>query len=191
MNVIILNSEKACGKVATCFASSDTKKKKLVLSNCLVETDIANSARINCLSRTVDVLKQLTENKNFTENTEIKVFTIGLVADIVNKGTFKKWLRNGGVRSDGTKIPEVELQLWRDFFELFQNNFNSIEIYNVKVITSHKQNKGNYQNNRYSDFYSQSEQFYSSMNSNVKAMWDKIMIVQQQAQDTFEQGFFS
>lgn len=197
MNIIILNSEKSCGKVATFLLSSDVKQAKAFVTTGKITTDFANSARINCLSEMIDNINKMTANENFVEDkTELKIWTLGIVSDIVNKGTFKKWINNGGKKSDETSISDIELQLWKDFAIVYAKHFNSIEVYNTNIITTHKtKSYSNNSNNSYNNRYANSNNYYSTMNNAIKAAWDKIMPKQEEIKEDnsvndFEQGFF-
>ena len=84
-----------------------------------------NDTRINSLSAIVKTLKQV--NEIDAANTEpITIYGINLVNDLVKSGTPLLWLHNGGKKMDDSEVDKVELELWDEFYTLYQANIRRV-----------------------------------------------------------------
>jgi hypothetical protein len=97
-----------------------------------VDGSVKGNVRINALAVVNHTLRQLKEGGLF-ENKEIQtIYTVGLVTDMIHKGTIKFWLNSDGKKFDGSDVNEVEMGLWNEFIALYMENFTKIVIRNIK-----------------------------------------------------------
>jgi len=144
----------------------------------LVNTEIKGSTRINCLSVLVRTLQQLSEKEGFLEETTpTVVYTVGMVADTINNGTFKHWLLGEGKKLNGEAVNESELELWQEFSRLYTELFSHIIIKNVADIRIPK-------NPRYAISMEQ-----RILNDFVEKAWDRIKVTAPEIEESDDEAF--
>ena len=89
------------------------------------------STRVNALGGVVHTLRQLYDARDKISGI-VNIYTVRLVSDAVQRGTFKYWLLEGKT-SDGREISPAELELWEEFVGLYKDMF---EFINIKDISS-------------------------------------------------------
>lgn len=89
------------------------------------------STRVNALAGVVHTLRQLQQNSDKITDI-VDIYTIRLVSDAVQRGTFKYWLLKG-CTSDGQELSPTELELWGEFLSLYTEMF---AVVNIKDISS-------------------------------------------------------
>lgn len=104
----------------------------------VIDSMVASSTRINALSVIVLAMEQLLE-KNVdgslsAEKQPTQIFTLGQVTDMIDNGTFKYWLKNGGKKSDGEAVHADEIELWTRFSELYKELYLDITFKNVSKL---------------------------------------------------------
>ncbi|MCY7866077.1 hypothetical protein [Bacillus atrophaeus] len=97
----------------------------------VVPASVKASTRINALAGVVHTLSQFKEKG--VKGISV-IFTVGLVADAIQRGTFKYWLESGE-NNAGEKLHETEMDLWKQFAELYQEMFLSIVFKNISSAT--------------------------------------------------------
>lgn len=108
--------------------------KKMVYEAC-VEPSIQGATRINCLSIIVETMRKLKEGKLEETKDIATIYTVGLVSDMVDHGTFKHWMNNGGKKLDGSAVNETELLLWGEFVTLYKELFMNLNFKNISAIS--------------------------------------------------------
>ena len=89
------------------------------------------STRINALGGVVHTLRQLNNARDKISGI-VNIYTVRLVSDAVQRGTFKYWLLDGKT-SDGQELNQTELELWEEFVGLYKDMF---EFINIKDVSS-------------------------------------------------------
>lgn len=109
----------------------------------VIDSRVGASTRINALSIVVLTMEQLFAKKEAgeldAEKYPTQIFTLGLVTDMIDNGTFKFWLKSGA-KSDGEAIHPDELELWAKFSELYVQMYTDLVFKNVSRL---KLPKGN------------------------------------------------
>jgi hypothetical protein len=90
----------------------------------IVTDDVLGCHRINNLNVLVSVMEELPELPTM-------ILIPGLLIMPINDGTFKTWILNGGKRSSGESVNDIELKLWVRFVELYKKLFMSITFKNI------------------------------------------------------------
>lgn len=107
-----------------------------------VADTVKGSTAINALAvmtRTMQQIKDMKENNVvFTE--PIVIYTLGMVSDQITRGTFKYWVASGK-RNSGQELPEVEMNLWKEFTALYQDLFLDVIIKNISSASVPKKSK--------------------------------------------------
>lgn len=92
--------------------------------------EVASGAtRVNALKGVVCTLEQIYDTRDKISGV-VNIYTVGLVADVVQRGTFKYWLLEGKT-SNGQELNPVELELWKKFVELYTKMYGFINIKNI------------------------------------------------------------
>jgi hypothetical protein len=89
------------------------------------------STRINALAGVIHTLRQLHDSRDKISGI-VNIYTVRLVSDPVQRGTFKYWLLDGKT-SDGQELSQTELELWEEFVGLYKDMF---EFINIKDVSS-------------------------------------------------------
>lgn len=89
------------------------------------------STRVNALAGVVHTLRQLYDARDKISGI-VNIYTVRLVSDIIQRGTFKYWLLDGKT-SDGQELSQTELELWKEFLNLYTEMF---AVVNIKDISS-------------------------------------------------------
>lgn len=114
--------------------SYDGKKNtyKATEFQAVVDSNVQGCTRINCLAVVVHTMTQLRDTVKIQDTNEVaNIFTVGLVSDMVHRGTFKHWLNGEGKKLDGSEVSETEMNLWREFTELYKDLFMNVNIRNI------------------------------------------------------------
>lgn len=90
----------------------------------VVTDDVLGCHRINNLNVLVSVMEELPELPTM-------ILIPGLLIMPINDGVFKTWILNGGKRSSGEPVNDIELKLWVRFVELYKKLFMSITFKNI------------------------------------------------------------
>lgn len=96
------------------------------------EAVAGDNTRANALAVVNHSLRQLKES-GCAKGDIVTIYTVGLVSDMVANGTFKYWIREGK-KNDGSPVEDVELGLWKEFAELYQEMFLNINIKNISTL---------------------------------------------------------
>jgi hypothetical protein len=118
--------------VARIFYDSVARKASAVDYQSVVPEGTQGETRINNLAVVVRTLEQLQEKGISEEKEPTMIYTVGMVVDSINKGTFKYWLKNGGKKLDGTAVNTEEMDLWTRFAELYKDMFVDVAFKDVK-----------------------------------------------------------
>lgn len=115
-NIIVVGKGNS---VARLIFDMETKKAKAIDYDGAVSSSVNGATRINNLAVVVRTMEQLAE-KDMSENKTVTTFyTVGMVTDMIHRGTFKHWMLNDGKKADGSAVNETELDLWNRFAELY------------------------------------------------------------------------
>lgn len=117
------------GNTARVMLNQEKNKFSSLEYEAVVPSTVKASTRINCLAGLVHTLQQLQEHKDKLKGVSV-IYTIGMVADAIIKGTFKYWLLDGKT-SNGEALHETELELWSEFAELYQDLYLNVVIRNI------------------------------------------------------------
>lgn len=141
--------------------NQDSAKFSTLEYDSVVPASVKASTRINALAGVVHTLSQFKEKgvKGITV-----IFTVGLVADAIQRGTFKYWIADGKT-SGGEDLHETELELWKEFASLYQELFLSVVFKNISSASLPRNSRFSITNEmRIDDKYS-------------KLAWDKLPAV--------------
>lgn len=111
-------------------ALADTTTGEALAINLEYESAQEKSAQIEreaLLGATVDSLNEI----NFEEAGVIEVFVYDSLFKAINKGFYKYWVANGGLKNDGEPVDETELSLWSEFNEVMKNHGHQIIFRNL------------------------------------------------------------
>lgn len=97
----------------------------------VVGSDVKAATRINALAGLVHTLNQFKEKGLTGVNV---IYTVGLVSDQIQRGTFKYWIAEKKT-SSGEPLHETELELWEAFAEVYQDLFLNVVIKNLSSAT--------------------------------------------------------
>lgn len=118
-------------EVARLSYNSQKNSFKATNFESVVGADVKGNVRINCLSVLVHTMQQLKEMKAEESSEITTVYTIGLVSDMISKGTFKYWINGEGKKLNGDDVSDIELALWNKFTGLYLEMYMNIIIKNV------------------------------------------------------------
>lgn len=91
------------------------------------------STRVNALGGVVHTLRQLQESRDKITGI-VNIYTVGLVSDVVQRGTFKYWLLEKKT-SDGQELNPAEIELWEEFLELYTELFSFVNIKDISTAS--------------------------------------------------------
>lgn len=119
---------------------------KIQESVCL---DPAIGIRNNVLNVINTSLKGMLAQKNTgTLSPEPVIFhTVSRVVDFIHNGTPLYWMANGGKQLDGTDVNAQELELWREFYQLYSQLVGNVAFKDLKSIP--QVNVNTYRNSRF------------------------------------------
>lgn len=108
---------------AMCQVNTTTKKFKLIETPQVVENNITGVTRINALSALVRYMDLLNNQNNKTNQEQtykepIIIYSIQMLTDFIFNKTALYWLANDGKKNDGSQASLIELDLWKEFFNL-------------------------------------------------------------------------
>ena len=137
--VFIAGKNGVTGRV---FVNMDTQEPKFTEYKEVVTATEKGATGINALNAMVKTMAQLKDLKdNGTTFTEpVIIYNLGMVADQIERGTFKYWL-NTGARLNGTELTPIEMNLWTEFAGLYQELFLDVIIKNISTATPPKNSK--------------------------------------------------
>ena len=141
--------------------NQDSAKFSTLEYDSVVPASVKASTRINALAGVVHTLGQFKEKglKGIAV-----IFTVGLVGDAIQKGTFKYWIADGKT-SGGEDLNETELELWKEFASLYHELFLSVVFKNISSASLPRNSRFSITNEmRIDDKYS-------------KLAWDKLPAV--------------
>lgn len=128
-------------KDAVSRVSFDGKSAKAQDYEAAVPASVEACTRINCLAVLTRTMEQLSTLDLSKEHEPTVVYTIGMVADAISRGTFKYWLLNAGKKLSGEALNATEMELWTKFSGLYKDMFEHIIIKNVSDCTLPKNSK--------------------------------------------------
>lgn len=100
---------------------------------------VLGATRMNGLALVNSTLRKLKEMKDAgtleLETTPTLIWTLGMITDMIDNGTFKYWLKNGGKKNDGTPVHADEVILWNEFAELYTELYMDVTFKNVAKAT--------------------------------------------------------
>lgn len=91
------------------------------------------STRVNALAGVVHTLMQLNDSRDKISGI-VDIYTVRLVSEPVQKGTFKHWLLKG-CTSDGREISPAELELWGEFLRLYTSLYALVNIKDISSVS--------------------------------------------------------
>jgi hypothetical protein len=125
------------GNTVQVRGSYKSKKYKVDTFESLASGDDISSARTNALSMVVDTIEKA---KVIGIDGIMNVYTIGLVANAAQNGTFKHWLATGTNR-DGVELSAKELELWGMFADLMFDKDIGMHVNVLDVPTQNQQQR--------------------------------------------------
>lgn len=81
-------------------------------------------------------LNKIKEEIKNNKNISCRFFINQRIYSIITKGTFKYWILNGKTESSGKEIPEIELEMWREFSNLYSEIFANVTFTSLNFIMS-------------------------------------------------------
>jgi len=106
----------------------------------VVSATTKGATRINTLTVLVHTLEQLSVMKPDMEKEPVVIFATGVVADVIESGTFKYWVRLGST-SKGDKLLPEEIELWDKFSKLYSSMYGDVIIKNISKAKLYKNSK--------------------------------------------------
>jgi hypothetical protein len=114
-NIIVVGKDQSVVRL-----SVDTVKQTAKLTEIagVVSGNVTGATRINCLSAITDIMEMLKDG--LADETEpIVIYTVGLVVDAINNGTFKYWFLNDNKKANGDNVNDTEIEKWAKFVEMY------------------------------------------------------------------------
>lgn len=121
------------GATARVFLNAATGKFSSNEFEPVVPYSMKASTRINCLGALVYTLGELKEKKDNLKGVSA-IYTVGMVADAISRGTFKYWLLDGKT-SSGEELSQEEIGLWNEFTQLYMELFTNVVIKNISTAS--------------------------------------------------------
>lgn len=109
---------------AVCCVNTASKKYKIDIIPQIVGKDTTGVTRINALSALVYYMRQIKEAKRKQEsetatyNIPTIIYSVQVLNDFIENKTALYWLAANGKKLDGSPANPIELDLWKEFFEL-------------------------------------------------------------------------
>lgn len=100
------------------------------------ETTEKACARINALGALIAELKMIKAGlaKADAVPTITNIYVIDLISNMVQNGSYKYWLLNGGVNSSNEEINEKELAMWSEFHNMHKELVDVVNIRNISTL---------------------------------------------------------
>ena len=127
-NVIVVGKGSSVSRLVF---DMETKKAKAVDYDHAVASTVTGAVRINALAVVVRTMEQLQEKIQAGENSVTTIYTLGMVTDMIHRGTFKHWILNDGKKNDGSEVNSTELELWNKFAELYTSMYMNLTFKDV------------------------------------------------------------
>ena len=161
-NIIIVGRGEQVTRMVT-----NGKNAKAVDYSSVVSENVSGATRINCLAVLVRTLEQLKDKKDKDGLEDVtNIYTISMVVDMVNRGTFKHWAQNSWKKNDGSNVNEVEKELWEKFSDLYIDLFWNVTIKDASTARVPRNPRYQVtQEQRALDFY-------------VRSAWDRVKPVE-------------
>lgn len=115
--------------ISRCVYDQAERKKMFIDYSSVVPSTTVGATRINALAvvnRTLTQIQEKLAAPGAVAGEPTTIYTLGIVTDMIHNGTFKFWLANDGHKKDGSAVDPMEMELWREFSELYSALYNNI-----------------------------------------------------------------